>query len=220
MGDAPIEWLDPDAGPPIADVGDVARRRSLLRRAWLPVGVLASIAAVFGLTVLSTSPPNPAGRLPFDPSNPAGARIALPHGWKLLQPAAFAPAGVVYGTDVWCIAPIGISDADVWQNCPIGLTAVARDRLGSLVPDIAGGFLGNPPQPCGGADERASHSVAAIVNFGGRAALFRRWTFTCGADAQMQVWAQYVVPAQPAFVLYSRRADGIRSACAHAARAH
>jgi hypothetical protein len=180
----------------------------------------AAYAACEGLDSSSAqASSSPGSRRPVDPSDLAGARVALPHGWVALQVEAFAPPDTEYPTDDWCVAPAGISATDVLDSCPINLQAVSKDRVGTLSPDTPGGFIGDPPEPCApGVQEGGGEQTPADLPFGGRASLYRGWTFTC-SDGHAPAWEQYVVPTEPAFVLYSGLANhAVHNAMAYIAQ--
>jgi hypothetical protein len=87
------------------------------------------------------------------------------------------------------------------------LARVGPSTFAALMPEVAGGFNGNPPQPCGGAPQYLStHETTGDRGFGGRVADYRRWDFTC-RTVRYHSWEQYVVATVPAFVLYSSTAD-------------
>ena len=178
-------------------------------RKTVPITAPAATSARSAATSQSSSPRVAASQRPVSTSDLAGARIALPQDWVAYYLADFDTADTTYSPSAWCFEPKLAPVADVVsEECPIELQAVTSDRAPSFAPDIAGGFIGNPEQNCITAGTVTEHQTVSDVRFGARAAVLRRWSFTCSGGVSLPGWEDYIVATKPAFVLSSFQVSG------------
>jgi len=195
----------PPFQPPAAD-----RRR---RAPWIyPLAAAACVAALVGgslavshlLADSSTGKHKPpvSGHRTTVPTVPlAGARIALPPGWKT-EPQSGAPAGTA-----WCL----VRPQDGPGTCRVSLVRVSQaphDATGGFDVDAPAVGRGDPPQlVCG---EEASPRIEQYADrtFGGRPADWRRWDAHCATTGQSLRIEQWSSSAYPAWLMSGTQVPG------------
>ena len=135
-----------------------------------------------------------------------GARISLPAGWAARNYQS------TQTPQAWCLAPSGANAS----ACPVLLETMPTPWSGQPVePDSQGGLYLNP-QSCLNLYKPDAMTAAAIRNFGGRPAVYHRWSYDCqGVGYAVE---QYVVDTGPGYVLVaSHTTNAISAAMQHVA---
>lgn len=212
------ESVDADLGaqrtpPPFKSADDSTRRRLAWR---LPVtlaaAALLAVAVAGGATTLvlhQNRQAVPAQTTSAKPTPPPGhsvmldgARIQLPADWEARDYSGYLDkdSGSLYQKP-WCLTPKSFPTSTDPGACPIVLGQIDPDS-NAIDVDIAGGLASNPSF-CRNTDLTFGHDER---QFGGRAAEWRQWRFTC-TNGKATALEQYVVPTLPGFVLYSESTD-------------
>jgi hypothetical protein len=129
------------------------------------------------------------------------ATIVLPKGWVARDLLRYG--GGSSGPPARCLTPDSEPVGDDHDACPVILYALGSDTA-SIYPDHDGANL-TSANPCG--RQQKSVSVkSGQRQLGGRRATWHHWDYDCVGPADVQD-EQYVLAADPAYVLYTVHAD-------------
>jgi hypothetical protein len=139
-----------------------------------------------------------------------GASLTLPFGWVARNYSLYQQAGEgTLAARQWCLTPSQLPASTKLGACPLTLGTIDRTANRNPVDvDTEGGWSSNPSACSEGVYPTGTRFSEATGDrtFGGRAADWRRWTYTCANGTQHLV-EQYVVASGPGFILASDQAS-------------